>query len=411
MSDRGTITLNEYGSCSIALTDAELASLRAVAGRALSFGAGERSGEVELKAGSHVGTIVTPTLSVLIRPKVPLANLFHLLESSGVPLALAEETFGYDESRDLLPALVGLFATQVEQATRRGLYQSYRQHDEPLVALRGRIDLAAQIRLAGQISPVACRFDEFTADVEENRVLKCALGRVARLAGVPDQTRRRIARLLLAFDEVADEEMTYEVVDRIVWTRLNRHYEPALRLAQLVLRWTSLVDRAGRRQANAFLVDMNTVFEEFLEHRLRHELRSRLQVLGQDPMHLDVEQRVRVRPDLVFRRDDEPVYVADAKYKISNDGLARESDYYQLLAYCTSLRLPEGMLVYCDAEGERPPSTVTVRGTGVRLVTHRVPLGGSRRDIDEAVARLADDIANRAFVGDRLGAGRVLAPG
>lgn len=392
----GLVELREYRSVRVRLSDVEVASLREAAGNRLTFGVGSHTGEVELGATSYVGTVVTPTVRVIVRPKISLANVFHLLEAGSTPLSLDDGMFAYEETDELLGALAGFYARQVEIATARGLFQAYRQHDERLVALRGRIDLGAQIRAAGLVSPVACRFDEYTADVTENRVLKAALRRVARLDGVPERTRLLLAGQLLRFDEVGDEEVSHEAVGRVVLTRLNRHYAPALRLAQLILRWASLVDRAGRRQASAFLVDMNKVFEEFLEQRLRRVLSGRLQVLGQLRTWLDVERHVPMRPDLVFRREDRPVYVADAKYKLAPEGVARQSDYYQLLAYCTALRLREGMLVYGHEDGEHPPLEVTARGTGVRLVTHRLPLGGTRAEIDAAVTDLAADVLRRA---------------
>ena len=58
-----------------------------------------------------------------------------------------------------------------------------------LVALRGRIDLPAQLRQPGIELPIACVFEEYTADILENRYLKCA---VRRLLRVPQCRTRRL---------------------------------------------------------------------------------------------------------------------------------------------------------------------------------------------------------------------------
>lgn len=389
------IELVEYGSQPVVLAPSELQSLMAAAGNRLVFAPTGHTNGYTVTATSYVGTVVTPSVRVVVRPKISLANLFYLLESGDSVLPMSPEDFGYEETSELLPALASLFARQVEVATRRGLFHAYREHDERLVAMRGRIDLAAQIRSPGMVSPVACRFDEYTTDVAENRILKCALRRVSRLAGVPERTRVVVTGLLFAFDEVADVEISHEAVDRIVPNRLNRHYGPSLRLAELVLRWSSLIDRAGRRDASAFLVNMNEVFEEFIEARLRHSLRHDLQTVGQYETWLDLGHHVRIKPDLVFRQQGRPVYVADTKYKLSKAGLGRQADYYQLHAYCAALGLAEGMLIYCHDEGEQPSREVITLGTSKRLIAHRLTLSGSRADIDAAVDRLASEIRDR----------------
>ena len=113
--------------------------------------------------------------------------------------------------------------------------------------------------------------------------------------------------------------MAPDAVDRMVFTRLNRHYAPAIRLAALVLRNTALLDRAGTADASAFLVDMNDLFQRFLTDRLRRALRGRLTVDDEPTRWLDWGQAVAMYPDLVFRAGNRTVYVADAKYKLNRN--------------------------------------------------------------------------------------------
>src|SRR6516165_465258 len=44
-------------------------------------------GRYRLTPAGHVGTIVLPTRRLVIRPKVPLVNLFHLLDPASPPPA------------------------------------------------------------------------------------------------------------------------------------------------------------------------------------------------------------------------------------------------------------------------------------------------------------------------------------
>ena len=98
--------------------------------------------------------------------------------------------------------------------------------------------------------------------------------------------------------------------------------------------------------------------------------------MSQTRAHLGVGNRVLMRPDLEFRRRGKPAYVADIKYKLTADANARNADYYQLLAYTTALDLPEGVLIYCLADGGVEHRSVTVRHAGKVLHTKAVDLTG-----------------------------------
>ena len=125
-------------------------------------------------------------------------------------------------------------------------------------------------------------------------------------------------------------------------------YKPALRLARLVLANLTLQDAVGTTQASSFMLDMNDLFERFLTERLRRALRGRLEVKDQHRDRLDEDHRVAIRPDLLFSSQGTAKFVADIKYKLTDDGAGgRTADYYQLLAYTTALDLPEGVLIYC----------------------------------------------------------------
>jgi hypothetical protein len=73
-----TITLREHRPSRERLTTSEveqLLTIRKLVGLAPLAG----DGTYELRAGSTVGTVVLPSLRLLIRPKVGLENLFALL--------------------------------------------------------------------------------------------------------------------------------------------------------------------------------------------------------------------------------------------------------------------------------------------------------------------------------------------
>jgi 5-methylcytosine-specific restriction enzyme subunit McrC len=268
------------------------------------------------------------------------------------------------------------------------------------MVVRGRLREAEQIRRHfGRTPPVEISYDAYTTDTAENRILRAATERLLRLPGVPGPVRRRLAhqrlRLADALPLVSGRELPS-------WhpSRLNSRYQPALRLAEAVLRSTSPEHRPAGSEPLAidgFLLDMNKLFEDFVTVALREALQEHgLIAYLQDVHHLDTAGLVRVRPDLVVRTADgrTPLAVVDAKYKVEKpDGLLN-ADLYQALAYATVLGLREAHLVY--AAGRQPERFHEVRGTtggpggrGVRLYQHAVDLSHEPGQLLSTIRKIA----------------------
>ena len=422
------IELREYGRAVLPLTDEQAGALNRVGGgQYLSVEPGEHSGHWQVSAHNYVGSINVAGLQVLVRPKIPLRNLFLLLEVGLRERDWHDEAVRFETTGDLLPALVSFFARTTETILARGLYHSYREQHDRLVALRGRVDIARQFTQPGVVIPTACRFTEFTADLIENSYLRAAVSRSLRVAGVQAVDRRRLMQHLVTLEDVTDVRHHHTDHDRVVFSRLNEHYRPALRLAELVLANLTLQDRIGETQASSFMLDMNELFEQFVTERLRRVLRGRLDVKGQHQDRLDEKRHVTIKPDLLFSANGQPRFVADIKYKLTDDTAAgRNADYYQLLAYTTALDLPAGVLIYCldanraddsgsdgaPATTSRPESSVPTEGTpddslpGLRSIrvrnvgkvlhTYALDMSGTAEDVARNLDRLADWIEDRA---------------
>ena len=422
------LVLREYGSKPVELSDEQAGALNRVGGgQYLSVEPSEHPGHRQVAAHNYVGSINVAGLQVLVRPKIPLRNLFLLLEVGLRERDWHDEAVRFEKTGDLLPALVSFFARTTETTLARGLYHSYQEQHDRLVALRGRVDIARQLARPGVVIPTACKFTEFTADLIENSYLKAAVSRSLRVAGVQPEDRRRLMQHLVTLEDVGDVRHRPDDHDRVMFTRLNEHYKPALRLAELVLANLTLQDRIGETQASSFMLDMNKLFERFVTERLRRTLRGRLEVKDQYRDKLDEDGAVAIKPDLLFRAGGSPRFVADIKYKLTGeDASGRHPDYYQLLAYATALDLPEGVLIYCldanraddsDSDGaaattSRPESSMPTEGTpddslpalrsirvrnvGKVLHTYALDLSGTAEDITRNLDRLADWIEDQA---------------
>ena len=164
-------------------TDAARLLAEVSAGR-LTVEIGALPGEWMVFASSHVGAIVTPELEILIRPKVPMENVFHMLDVATPHTA--RSTFGFGTDRGLLAAVAVLFARSIERAIGNGLLRSYRPEQDRLQSLRGRIDIGAVVRTPRLPAPIPCTYDEFTAEaiVERGALYRLVEERQRRQVGL-----------------------------------------------------------------------------------------------------------------------------------------------------------------------------------------------------------------------------------
>jgi 5-methylcytosine-specific restriction enzyme subunit McrC len=332
-------------------------------------------GLYELKAGSKVGTAVLPSLRLLIRPKVGLRNLFFLLAYGAGLTRWAADRFPYEEEElDLFEAVARVFEAEVGRAMARGFVCGYQPRRETLSTLRGRIDVAGQVRVRqGRPFPLKCSFEEYTEDVEPNRMVKAALRRLLRTPGLGGDVVRALRFRYRDFDGVASMEYAPGAVPEVEFNRLNEHWEAAGMLARLILQQESLRDEIGSVLGISFTVDMNRLFERFVERVLAGEIRrSPWQLVPQARRFLAAG--VPMTPDLVLRDGRGDAAVGDAKYKELGGERPPPEDLYQLLAYCVSLGLPSGLLIYAD---ERPPGgPYVVERAGVTLEAAGIDLTG-----------------------------------
>ncbi|MFE9857521.1 McrC family protein [Streptomyces sp. NPDC005780] len=413
------ITLREHAA-------ARSIPLDAIAGRALAVSRvletatpdPERPGNWLLRAGSRVGAIRLPVpaprspdgrshdaLTLRIVPKTPVRRLFFLLGFSLDPArAWRQErdgTVDVGAHENVVPALAYAVERQIDRALRQGVLQGYQRVEESALVVRGRIREAEQIRRHfGRTPPIEITYDAYTPDIPENRILRAACEALLRLPDVPDDVRRRLGHQRV---RLADAAPLVRGRDLPGWTpsRLNARYQPALRLAEAVLRGTSPEHRAGELTLDGFLFDMNSLFEDFVTGALReavreHGLTGRLQ----DPHHLDTAHAIRMRPDLVVHQSDgrTPVAVVDAKYKTEKAGSYPSADLYQMLAYCTVLGLGEGHLVYAAGQHRERVHEVSGSGRpgnrrGVCLYQHVVDLDRDPSELLDTFKALAARLA------------------
>ena len=348
-----------------------------------------RPDSYDLTARSIVGAVDLDDLSIRIRPKLPVGRLVALLAYATDAVDVTK-SFDFAEHSELVDALADALAHEARRAFRRGLLNGYRATEEALPAVRGRIRFDAQVRRRfGLAPPVEVRYDDFTADITANRLVKAAVARLGRMRLRRRRNRADLRWTAAVLADVASVEYRPAEVPTVTFDRLNRHYRQVVALARLVLQWSAFEADRGNVRVPGFLVDMNRLFEQFVVQALREELGVSAQVLRSGVVGtLDEAGQIRLQPDLSWWRRGICTFVGDVKYKSITDR-APNPDIYQLLAYATAFDLPGGLLIYA---GTSRPTAHEVRYAGKRLEVVSIDLSGS---LSETLAVLRDQVATR----------------
>ena len=362
----------------------------------------EEEGAYRLRPSSYVGAVNIGDLVVIVRPKVLIDRVMFMIAYSMDPKNWRSDAVELDRDDDILEGVALAFAHRTRSAIQRGLLQGYRREEEALNIVRGRIRFEDQIsRRFGIPFPMEVAYEEFTEDIEKNRLLKTAIQRLGHTYLRSGAVRREVSRLRPAFTTVGIGSYRMGLLPEVGYTRLDEHYRPAVELARLIIENSTLELRSGEVVGAAFLVDMNKVFERFLYVALREELGLSESAWrhGAD-LPLDEGRRIHMKPDLSWwsadmaKRRTRLIFVGDAKYKNLDLPGFEHSDIYQTLAYCTAADLPSGLLVYAAGEGE--PGIYHIREAGKTIEVLSLNLSGTPEAILREVRRIAGRVRANA---------------
>jgi 5-methylcytosine-specific restriction enzyme subunit McrC len=349
-----------------------------------------------IQANSKIGVVVGADWELRVHPHIDVPRLMFLLGYAADQSGWNAVKTTFEREEDLFAALAHGYSWHATWAVERGLLRGYRGYQEQRPQIRGRVLFGEQLARAGGVPlPVHVAFEDFTEDILENRMLRTATQLLLRLPRVGTDARRRLLRLRAILDTV-EPIPDWRGVRAPPITRLNRGYSAALRLAELILAGASIGAKWGGIVSTAFVFDMNKVFEDFVTVSLREamleyggELRSQSQTYS-----LDEAGVLTLRPDLAWWAGGDCRAVLDAKYKPILEGVMRNGDAYQMLAYMTAYRLPRGYLVYARDSGAEP-RVHTIRNTGQEVVVTTLDVGKEPAELIADVRHLASVVAAR----------------
>lgn len=224
----------------------------------------------------------------------------------------------------ITPLLILHYISLLKHLVSKGLKKGYVVKEENLQSkVRGRILLQKHLTknvFAKREDHVFCRFQEFTDDIPENRILKKALSFSVRFVnqfesfkGYLKELAPQLAGVSSAFENVS-EDVTIAQVAKVNAGKIFRHYEAAIKVAKLILRhFDYSIDKVSeeKRCVQPFCIDMPRLYEMYVLNLLR-------KAYGDD-IQFQVPGRCKTQVDFIKKSANEKL-ILDAKYKPRYDG-------------------------------------------------------------------------------------------
>lgn len=316
-------------------------------------------------------------------------TLIEMLDTAGDLEGLSTQQAGLGtNSHRLLDVFIRHFLKLLEIQLQQGLLRDYRDVEDTLDQVRGRIDLIRQQR-ENLFKPqrLACKFNELVVNIPVNRLLHTALLCMSNLASSPT-LRQRILSLRMRFAGIGTIEKGEHLPRADDLNRMQHRYASAVELARLFINGRYLDARAGKHQVYSLLFDMNQLFERFVAAKLRPYARqSRLRLIEQGPRRYLGEDssgkgRLLMRPDISLLDETKRIVaILDTKWKLLNtdNPLASLSpaDLYQISSYASAYRCNQVMLLYPEQAGFRGEHHMTLNlDRRVKLTVFAMPLYG-----------------------------------
>ena len=363
------LTLRERGSASVGpgrdLSDNEAEEITHVAERlpkkALTLG------YRKMQFGPFCGVLGTQNVAIELLPKIDQVAqddkdargmLVDMLVKAGKLKRLrAGETGLRHQNRHLLDVFIEDFCAQVREALLGGAIASYRENQENLRAIRGRIALTEHLRVnVHDQSRVLCRFDERSVDNPHNLALKAVLRKILGRA-LGQSARSAVTALLHRFDEASDRQVTAREIKALPFDRVTERWKPVFKRAEMLMDGLFPDVRIGDAEGSPLLFDMEKLFEDVLGRCVRQTCwrlaRGRLSVQLQGPRRCLAKSAFGMRPDITIQDPAGTVAIFDAKWKALDHGVS-SPDAYQMNAYADRYSCNRVALVYPATGNVRP---------------------------------------------------------
>ena len=346
---------------------------------AVEFPTPKTDNQWQLTAQGWVGLLpVASTCTIVLEPKVPIANLLQMLDLA-YGLQSVERFDGTVDALtipELYEQLVLWLTKKILVCCRQGLYRPYLPQQERIPYVRGRLAIPELVR-APAATTVPCCYGEQSEDVIDNQLLLWTLHAILQSGLCRESSAQLVQQAYrILRSTVSLVPLTAADCRGRTYSRLQTDYAPLHALCALFLEASSPSHLPGTVESVPFVVNMARLYEQFVAAWLQTYLPATWQVQLQERHVLSDELYFAMDIVLYDRITEKPLAILDTKYKTPEHG-PDTADVAQVVAYAAAKGATRAILIYPQILRE-PLDTLV---GGVHVQTAAFPLD---RNIDQA---------------------------
>jgi 5-methylcytosine-specific restriction enzyme subunit McrC len=292
---------------------------------------------------------------------IPIKNIYYLLSYAWNKLEESElvDVSAEDES-DLLNLLAKVLLNGTKMLLKRGIDRQYLTEIEVYQGIKGKVNITDSLRknlFSKGLS--VCEFDELSADILPNQILKTTLQNLTQISGLSHTLKHEIRTIIYRLHEVSEIVLTDTIFHQVQINRNNSFYAFLLNISELIYQNLLINEENGHFQFKDFIRDerqMARLFEEFIRNFYKIEVpeakvfREDLQwkMAGEThhflpKMQTDISIKIHNRKLIIDAK-----YYKETLQKYYDSEKIHSQNLYQIFAYLKNQEneLAEGILIY-----------------------------------------------------------------
>lgn len=339
----------------------------------------------DLKAKHYCGILNFDNQDFYILPKIANYNdeqnlnifIYMLMYAYDVKLSNEQIANCANQEHTILEVFVQMFAINLLNELKKGLYKEYLTKQDNLPVLKGKYLINENLKYNFTKNKIYCEYDEFSENNSLNKFFLYAVKYLQKFVN----DKKLLKQCELIFDEVEYKSVDINRVETINFNRLNVRFKTSFEIALLLLRQSIPLFNKDKKSF-AFLFDMNVLFEKFIA-RMVKELDNNAKIQNQDDFG-----DLTLKPDIILKNQ-----IIDTKYKkIKSIEDIKQSDKLQVFSYGINYKIENVMLLYAKHLDNIKYDLVLGKESIVNLKIRTIDLNFSANNykeyIDEIMERL-----------------------
>lgn len=297
----------------------------------------------DLKASKYCGILNFEGQDFYILPKISNHNnekdaeqnlnifIYMLMYAYDIKLSNEQLASCANQKHSILEVFVQMFASNILNELKKGLYKEYILEQDNLPVLKGKYLINENLKYNFTKNKIYCEYDEFTPNNSLNQFFLYSVKYLQKFV----KEKKLLKQCELIFDEVEYKQFDINKLENIHFNRQNQRFKKSFEIAILLLK--QLIPNFSKdKKSFAFLFDMNVLFEKFIA-RIFKELDNSAKIQNENSFG-----DLTLKPDIILNNQ-----IIDTKYKkLNSKDDIKQSDKLQAFAYGINYNIENVMLLY-----------------------------------------------------------------